>query len=83
MSLRDLQEAMKDEKVLFGIKEVLKASKAKKLKKGSRVFVSKDCRDETIEKLEGASIEFEVLKKKEEIAKFLALDFESEVYLIL
>jgi ribosomal protein L7Ae-like RNA K-turn-binding protein len=83
MSLRDLQEALKNDNVSFGVKEVLKAAKTKKLKKTSKVFVSRDCRDETIEKLESANVEFEVLKNKEEIAKYLGIDFESEVYLIL
>ncbi len=83
MSLRDLSEAMKEDSVCFGVKEVLKAAKTKKLKKTSKVFVARDCRDETIEMLEDAKVEFEVLKTKEEIAKFLSMDFESEVYLIL
>jgi ribosomal protein L7Ae-like RNA K-turn-binding protein len=82
MSVKELTEAMKNETVSFGIKEVLKAVKAKKMKKTSRVFVSKDARDSTIETLEKAGVEFEVLKTKEELAKTLGLDFESEVFFI-
>jgi ribosomal protein L7Ae-like RNA K-turn-binding protein len=82
MSVKDLAEAMKNDNLSFGIREVLKAVKAKKLKKTSRVFVSKDARNSTIESLEKAGIEFEVLKSKEEIAKALGLDFESEVFFI-
>jgi len=82
MSLRELSEAVKKEKVSFGIKEVLKAGKKKKLKKDSRVFVCRDVRKETLDKLEKAGVEFEVLKNKTEISKELGLDFESEVFLI-
>ena len=82
MSIKELTEAMKNETLSFGIKEVLKAAKAKKLKKTSKVFVSKDARSTTIEALEKAGVEFEVLKPKEEIAKTMGLDFESEVFFI-
>ncbi len=80
MSIKEIQEAISEGKAVFGIKQALKSSKGKsKIKK---VFVAKDARDKTINKLEKAKIEFEVLKTKEEIAKELGLDFESEVYLI-
>ncbi len=83
MSMKELSEALKEKKLLFGIRQVSKLAKAKKIKKSSKVFVAKDVRDETIQKLESSKVEFEVLKTKEEIAKALDLDFESEVYLIL
>ncbi len=82
MSVKELAEALKNENLSFGIREVLKAAKTKKLKKTSRVFVSKDSRESTIEALEKAGIEFEVLKSKEELTKALNLDFESEVFFI-
>lgn len=82
MSVKELTEAIKNENVSFGIKEVLKAVKAKKIKKTSRIFVSKDARATTIEVLENAGVEFEVLKSKEELKKLLNLDFESEVFFI-
>ncbi len=82
MSLRDLIEADKKGNVLFGIKKVLKLAKAKKLKKTSRVFVARDTREETIKQLEDAGVEFEVLKNKEDITREMAIDFESEVFLL-
>jgi ribosomal protein L7Ae-like RNA K-turn-binding protein len=78
MSTKEILEAIGSKKVLFGIKEAVKNKK--KLKS---VFVSKDARDETVEKLESEKIEFAVLKSKEDISKELNLDFESEVYSIL
>jgi ribosomal protein L7Ae-like RNA K-turn-binding protein len=82
MSLRDLVEADKKGNIAFGIKQVLKLAKAKKLKKSSRVFVARDTREETIKKLEEAGVEFEVLKNKEDITRELGNDFDSEVFLI-
>ncbi|MBC8495548.1 ribosomal L7Ae/L30e/S12e/Gadd45 family protein [archaeon] len=82
MSVKELTEAIKNENVSFGIKEVLKAVKVKKMKKTSRVFISKDARETTIEVLEKAGVEFEVLKSKQELTKLLGLDFESEVFFI-
>ncbi len=51
-------------------------------KKSKNVFIAKDTRDETVEKLEAAGIEFDVLKSKAELAKELNLDFECEVFSI-
>jgi len=82
MSVKDIRESMKEGKVSFGIRQVLKSFKDKKSKKSHRVFVSKDAREDTIKALEDMKIEFEVLKNKEEIAKELGLGFESEVYLL-
>ncbi len=82
MSLRDLVEADKKGKVSFGIKQVLKLAKAKKLKKTSRVFVARDTREETIKQLEDAGVEFEVLKNKDDITREMGIDFDSEVFLI-
>lgn len=82
MSLKDLIDAHKKNKVIFGVREVLKLAKAKKIKKSSRVFISRDTRQETVEKLEKAGVEFEVLKNKSDISKEMGLDFDSEVFLI-
>ena len=82
MSIKEISEAMKDDNVAFGVREVLKAASGKKLKKSSRVFVARDVRDETVSQLEKVGVEFEVLKDKEFISKELGLDFESEVFLI-
>ena len=82
MSLRDLSEANKKGKLSFGIKQVLRLAKKKKLGKGLRVFVCRDTRVETIKQLEDAGVEFEVLKNKIDIAKELGIDFDSEVFLI-
>ena len=85
MSLKDIKEAQKERKVLFGIKQVLKAAKvpAKKTRKKSlKVFVAEDARDETLKKLKDAGVEFKVLKTKSEISKEIGLNFESEVFSI-
>ncbi len=75
MSVKDLAEAMERGKVFFGLRQALKGGK--KLK---NVFICKDTRDEIVEKLEAAKIEFDVLKLKEDVAKELNLDFECEVF---
>jgi len=80
MSIKEIKEAIDEEKIMFGVKQAVKHSKGKD--KTKKVFVAKDTRDSTINKLEEAKVEFEVLKTKEEIAKELGLDFESEVYSI-
>lgn len=77
MSIKELEDALAKGNVLFGIRECLKGKKDLKA-----VFISRDARDETVEKLEAAGIEFVVLKNKEELAKQLNLDFESEVFSI-
>ena len=78
MSVTEIKQAIDEGKVLFGIRQALKKGKKKS------VFVLKDTRDETIEKLEKAKVDFEVLGRqtKEEVAKELNLDFESEVFSI-
>jgi len=78
MSVKEISEAIESGKVLFGIKQALKGGK--KLK---NVFIAKDTRDETVEKLDAAGIEFDVLKTKAELAKELNLDFACEVFSIL
>ncbi|GEM_PF-503347 len=75
MSLKEIRDAMEKGSVLFGIRQSIK--NAKKL---SGVFIAKDARDETVERLESANIEFVVLKPKAELSKELNLDFESEVF---
>ena len=77
MSIKEIKEALKDDKVYFGIKQALKHKKDIKA-----VFITKDTREETVEKLEDAKIEFSVLKDKDEITKNLNLDFTSEVFSI-
>ena len=74
MSVKEIREAMDKGKVVFGVNQALKGGK--KLK---HVFIAKDTRDETVEKLEKAGIEFDVLKTKAELTKELNLDFYSEV----
>jgi ribosomal protein L7Ae-like RNA K-turn-binding protein len=78
MSIKELAKAIKDEKILFGIKQCIK-NKAKL----DNVFICKDTRDETVEKLEKAKIEFTVLKNRSEMTKELNLDFLSEVFSII
>jgi len=85
MSVKEIQEAMEKGNVCFGIRQALKyanRSADPKFKgvKLSNIFIAKDTREETVEKLESAGIEFIVLKSKESIAKELNLDFECEVF---
>lgn len=82
MSVKDLIEAKKKDTLSFGIKQILRLAKSKKLKKSASVFVAKDCRAGTLKKLEDAGVEFEVLKNKMDIAKELGIDFDSEVFLV-
>ncbi len=77
MSIKEIKEAIENENVVFGIKQALKLEK-----KAKNVFICKDTRDETVDRLDGAGIEFDVLKSKEELAKELNLDFECEVFSI-
>lgn len=77
MSVKEIKEAMERGDVSFGIRQVLK-----KVKKVKRVFIAKDTRNETVEKIETAKIEFDVLKSKADLAKELNLDFECEVFSI-
>lgn len=74
MSVKEIREAMENGSVLFGVRQALKTKKLK------NVFIAKDTRDETVEKLENAKIEFDVLKSKADMAKELNLDFECEVF---
>lgn len=80
--MKDLIDAQKKENLSFGIKEVLRLANSKKLGKSSRVFISRDAREETVKKLEGAGVEFEVLKNKKDISRELHMDFNSEVFLV-
>jgi len=77
MSMKDLKEAMKVNAVYFGIRQTLK-----NFKKLENVFIAKDARDETVEKLESSGVEFIVLRPKSEMTRELNLDFESEVFSI-
>tara|TARA_Y100000310_G_scaffold260387_1_gene269278 strand:- start:1590 stop:1871 length:282 start_codon:yes stop_codon:yes gene_type:complete len=80
MSVKEIKEAMEKKTIRFGIRQALKGAKKKGKNKQKIVFISKDTRDSTVKKLESAGIEFTVLKSKEELAKELNLDFESEVF---
>ena len=75
MSVKEIKEAIESGSVLFGIKQALKLGK-----KSKSVFIAKDARDETVDKLEKAEVEFDVLKSKADLAKELNLDFECEVF---
>lgn len=75
MSVKEIKDAMDVGKAYFGIKQAVK--NAKNL---SNVFIAKDTREDTVEKLEAAKVEFIVLKPKAELAKELNLDFECEVF---
>ncbi len=75
MSVREIVEAIKSKKAIFGIKQAIKHKKDI-----DSVFICKDTRDETVDKLEEEKIEFVVLKTKKEMAKELNLDFLSEVF---
>lgn len=77
MSVKEISEAIKGKKILFGIKQCVKHKKLL-----DSVFICKDTRDETVDKLEKEKIEFSVLKTKKELAKELNLDFLSEVFSI-
>ncbi|MEM4605766.1 MAG: ribosomal L7Ae/L30e/S12e/Gadd45 family protein [Candidatus Pacearchaeota archaeon] len=79
MSIKEIKEKYLEGKAFFGIRETLKKYKKKKKVK---IFVSKDAREETIKKLKENGINFEFTKKKEEVAKELGLNFQSEVYLL-
>ena len=74
MSVKELRDGIEANNVSFGIKQAIKGGK------NGVVFIAKDSRDETVSKLEEAELEFSVLKNKEEMAKELNLDFESEVF---
>ncbi len=78
MSIKEINEAMEKGLIFFGIRQALK--NPKKLKS---VFIAKDTRDETVEKLEEKKIEFVVLKSKSDIARELNLDFECEVISVI
>jgi len=77
MSIKEIEENIEKGNVCFGIRQAIKH-----VKKLSGVFIAKDTRDETVEKLENANIEFVVLKSKADIARELNLDFECEVFSI-
>jgi len=77
MSIKEIREGIGKGIVFFGVRQAIKNKK--KLK---QVFIARDARDETVEMLEKADIEFTVLKPKSDMAKELNLDFESEVYSI-
>ena len=77
MSIKEIKEGMENGKVCFGVRQALKLGE-----KANGVFICKDTRDETVEKLEAKKIEFDVLKSKEDVAKELNPDFECEVYSI-
>lgn len=75
MSMKELREGIDEGRVLFGIKQALKLGK-----KAKNIFIAKDTRDETVERLEKAGLEFDVLKSKADLSKELNLDFGAEVF---
>lgn len=75
MSVKELREGISEGRVLFGIKQALKLGK-----KAKNIFICKDTRDETVERLEQAGLAFDVLKSKEDLTKELNLDFYAEVF---
>ena len=75
MSVKELKEGIEAGKVVFGIKQALKVGK-----KAKNIFIAKDTRDSTVEKLEKAELAFDVLKSKEDLTKELNLDFACEVF---
>ncbi|MCD4771517.1 hypothetical protein K8R30_03835 [archaeon] len=75
MSVKELREGIEAGKVFFGIRQALKLGK-----KAKNIFIAKDTRDETVEKLESAGLEFDVLKSKADLTKELNLDFGAEVF---
>jgi ribosomal protein L30E len=75
MSVKELKDSIEQGRVLFGIKQALKSGKNAK-----NIFIAKDARDETVEKLEAAGLEFDVLKSKADLTKELNLDFDCEVF---
>ena len=75
MSVKELREGIEKGDVLFGVKQAMKLGKKAKV-----IFIAKDTRDETVEKLEAAGLDFEVLKSKADLTKELNLDFECEVF---
>ena len=74
MSVKEIREAMGSQNALFGIRQTLKSKD-----KLENVFIAKDTRGETVDRLESMGVEFSVLKSKADIAKELNLGFESEV----
>jgi ribosomal protein L30E len=75
MSVKELREGIEAGKVFFGIRQALKLGK-----KSKNIFIAKDTRDETVERLESAGLEFDVLKSKADLTKELNLDFGAEVF---
>ncbi|MEI6058146.1 MAG: hypothetical protein WCP89_00055 [archaeon] len=80
MSLKEIEEGMKEGKVMFGLKEFFKHSSAKGKGKIKKLFVVKDARPATFKKLGDANIEFEMLKDRMTVKHDLNLDFECEVF---
>jgi ribosomal protein L7Ae-like RNA K-turn-binding protein len=82
MSIREIEDSLKENKVVFGLKSLFKHMKSKK-DKPKRVFVAKDTRHETLARLKNEKIEYDVLKRKEDMARDLKLNFHSEVIFLL
>ena len=72
---------MEKDKVVFGLKEILRNSKKAKSKK-ARIFVVSDARESTLDALDAGKVEFEKIKNRTDVAKELGLDFECEVFSI-
>lgn len=79
MSLKDIKDAIIEKKIIFGLRESLKNIRGKKK---AKVYVVSDAREDTFKKLKERGVEVESLKKKQDVAKELNLDFECEVFLV-
>jgi SUMO ligase MMS21 Smc5/6 complex component len=78
MSIKEIKEAVDNNRVYIGIKESLKNKKDIQSS-----FMAKDSRDSTVNKLKEEGINFTILKfKKSEISKQLDLNFYSEIFSI-
>ena len=72
----EIRDAIKEEKVVFGVKQSLK--NAKDLNK---VILAVDCRDQIKQLMRVNKVKFEILDfSKEEIASRLGLDFQCEIF---
>jgi len=77
MSVKEIKDAIENKNIYFGVKESIKHKKDVKT-----VYVVKDARESTLEKLNSAKITYKSLKTKKEMVKLLNLDFLSEVFSI-
>ncbi len=77
MSVKEIKEAIENKNVYFGLKECVKHKKEIK-----NVYVTKNAREVTLQKLSDSKIDYKILKDKKEMVKLLNLDFFCEVFSI-